>query len=340
MKQRLLFLLASLLLMMVGMQNAWAQDPIMNYNMTVWKNGKMTEYVVTDVDSVTFRPLYGKLVTSLTIDKTEVKLGVNEGYWLYVTILPEDASNKEVIWESSNPEVATPGTGLYAYVRGKNPGTCVITCRATDGSGAFAECLVTVTNENMYVDLGLPSGTLWAKWNVGATSPGEPGDYFAWGETEPKEDYSWETYKWCKGSYITLTKYNQYPEYGYKPDGSESGYTDDLTELLPEDDAATVNWGEDWQMPSVQQLNELLNSDYTTLVEDTKGIVIKSNVNANFIYLPNTSIYIGTELEEGNISRFWTRSLLDASSAVAFKGNDSAINSRAYGNPVRPVRKQ
>ncbi len=46
-----------------------------------------------------------------------------------------------------------------------------------------------------YVDLGLPSGTLWATYNVGATSPYEKGQYFAWGEVEPREDFSWESYK-------------------------------------------------------------------------------------------------------------------------------------------------
>ena len=109
-------------------------------------------------------------------------------------------------------------------------------------------------NGHEYVDLGLPSGTLWATCNVGASKPEEYGDYFAWGETKPKSDYSWETYKWCKGSSKTMTKYCTNSKYGY------NGFTDDLWELLPEDDAATVNWGSGWQTPSLAQLKELFNS--------------------------------------------------------------------------------
>ena len=62
-------------------------------------------------------------------------------------------------------------------------------------------------NGHEYVDLGLPSGTLWATCNVGASKPEEYGDYFAWGETQPKSNYHWNTYKWCRGSYDTQTKY-------------------------------------------------------------------------------------------------------------------------------------
>ena len=96
-----------------------------------------------------------------------------------------------------------------------------------------------------YVDLGLPSGTLWATCNVGASSPEEYGDYFAWGETEPKNDYNWSTYKYCKGSSTTMTKYCTSSSYGT---------VDNKTELEPSDDAATVNWGSNWQMPSLEQL--------------------------------------------------------------------------------------
>ena len=92
-----------------------------------------------------------------------------------------------------------------------------------------------VTHE--WVDLGLPSGTLWATCNVGASSPEGYGDYFAWGETEPKDYYDWSTYKWCNGNEVTLTKYCTDSFFGY------NGFTDGKTELDPEDDAAYVNWG-------------------------------------------------------------------------------------------------
>ena len=102
--------------------------------------------------------------------------------------------------------------------------------------------------EHEWVDLGLPSGTLWATMNVGASSPEGYGDNFAWGETAPKNVYNWSTYQWCMGSYDTFTKYCNISSYGY------NGFTDNKLELDPEDDAATANWGPEWCMPSQEQI--------------------------------------------------------------------------------------
>ena len=122
-----------------------------------------------------------------------------------------------------------------------------------------------------YVDLGLPSGTLWASWNIGANNAEEFGDYFAWGETQSKEIYSWETYQYCIGvpsslDDCTLTKYCNNPNYGY------NGFTDNLAELLPEDDAATANWGEEWRMPSEDEWEELLSNTTSTWTTSPNGV--------------------------------------------------------------------
>ena len=74
-------------------------------------------------------------------------------------------------------------------------------------NGTWPDDPVTPPDDHEWVDLGLPSGSLWATCNVGANSPEEYGDYFAWGETESKEVYNWETYKWCNGDWDTMTKY-------------------------------------------------------------------------------------------------------------------------------------
>ena len=119
-----------------------------------------------------------------------------------------------------------------------------------------------------YVDLGL--SVKWATFNVGATKLEEYGDYCAWGETEPyyevgyaqespqahwKDGYSagygWSNYKWCNGSYSTLTKYNTSTSYGT---------IDNKTVLDPEDDVAHVKWGGSWRMPTFGELSELHNS--------------------------------------------------------------------------------
>ncbi len=99
--------------------------------------------------------------------------------------------------------------------------------------------------EHEWVDLGLPSGTLWATTNIGAENPEDNGYLIAWGETEPKETYSWATYQHYDSASGQLTKYN---------------LADGLTELEPEDDAATENWGSGWKMPTKEQFDELISN--------------------------------------------------------------------------------
>ena len=97
------------------------------------------------------------------------------------------------------------------------------------------------TNNNYeYVDLGL--SVKWATFNVGATKPEGYGDYFAWGETEPKDVYDWSTYKWCNGSSTTLKKYNV---------DSNRGTVDNKFFLESVDDVATVRWGGDWRTKQI-----------------------------------------------------------------------------------------
>ncbi len=199
-------------------------------------------------------------------------------------------------------------------------------------------------NEHEYVDLGLPSGTLWATCNVGASKPEEYGDYFAWGETEPKNEYNWSTYKWCNGSINTLTKYCTRSNDGYK------GFTDNKTELEPEDDAATANWGSGWQMPSPDQIKELYNYATTTWTthNGVKGRKITSKNNGNSIFLPATDGRISTRLYSPGYGYYWSRSLNTNTSYHAYNlmfysagfslTGDSGNAFRRYGYSVRPVR--
>ena len=198
------------------------------------------------------------------------------------------------------------------------------------------------TEEHEWVDLGLPSGTLWATCNVGALSLEEYGDYFAWGETKPKNDYSMSTYKYCKGTANTMTKYCKNSDYGI---------VDDKTELEPSDDAATVNWG-NWQMPSREQCAELFNSSYTTTAWTTmngkNGMRITSKSNGNSIFLPAAGYRLNTSLiYAGSYGYYWSRSLNTSYSYNAYRqyfnaGNNIYTNSddRYYGYSVRPVRVQ
>ena len=106
-------------------------------------------------------------------------------------------------------------------------------------------------NGHDYTDLGLPSGTLWATCNVGANVPENYGDFFAWGEVSAKSSYSWSNYKYCNGDFNSLTKYCSMSSFG------DNGFTDNLKVLEPSDDAATANWGQDWRMPTVEEMREL-----------------------------------------------------------------------------------
>ncbi len=206
-----------------------------------------------------------------------------------------------------------------------------------------------------YVDLGLPSGTLWATCNVGAEKPEDYGYYFAWGETLPKATYSWNTYKYCKnGDSMQLTKYCYTNRYGY------NDYTDNLTELLAEDDAATTNpdWGIEWQTPSTAQQDELFSNSLTTRTWTTQngvnGLLITSKKNNKSIFLPAAGIISGMQLTgEGSAGGYWSRSLsvhqtetnsnTNNAEFVQFDSNGTFYTGfpfkRCIGTPVRAVRK-
>ena len=193
----------------------------------------------------------------------------------------------------------------------------------------------TVTPE--YVDLGLPSGVKWATFNVGATKPEEYGDYFAWGETEPKELYDWSTYKWCDGAYNTLTKYNTDSEYGV---------VDNKKILESSDDAAYVNWGGNWRMPSVDEWNELLSHCSLKWEErnGVSGVTFVSVQNGNSLFLPAAGVYhYDNGLVNLNVEGWYRTNSLDESRgtiSLGFSYTGSInwyANDRCFGQPVRPV---
>ena len=132
------------------------------------------------------------------------------------------------------------------------------------------------TETHAYVDFGL--SVKWATCNIGASSPEEYGDYFAWGETEPKDVYVWSTYKWCNGSQNTLTKYCTNKEYGT---------VDNKITLELEDDAAHVNWGGEWRIPTKAELEEL-REKCTWMPAKINGVSGReiTGPNGNKLFLP------------------------------------------------------
>ena len=190
-----------------------------------------------------------------------------------------------------------------------------------------------------YVDLGLPSGIKWATCNIGATKPEEYGDYFAWGEVESKDTYSWATYKWCNGSWDNFTKYNTSSKYGT---------VDNKTVLELADDAARVNWGGQWRMPTDDEWTELRTKcTWTwTTKNGVNGYEVKSNINGNSIFLPAAGGRYDDDLDGvGDGGGYWSVSLStdypDDAWSVLFDSDYvyRYYHSRYYGHSVRPVFK-
>ncbi|MBO7133570.1 MAG: hypothetical protein J6W06_05400 [Bacteroidales bacterium] len=168
-------------------------------------------------------------------------------------------------------------------------------------------------NGHEYVDLGLPSGTKWATCNVGATSPKEYGDYFAWGETKPKNTYTEETYM----------------------------YFSDPATLPSSADAATANWGAGWRMPTKVEWEELKSKCKWTWMSNGYKVV---GPNGNGVFLPAAGIHPGRELTyTAIIGNYWSSSLYADNSGSAcslyfYSGIYDMFNyNRYYGLSVRPV---
>lgn len=195
-------------------------------------------------------------------------------------------------------------------------------------------------NGHEYVDLGLPSGTLWATCNVGATTPVGYGDYFAWGETQPKTTFNWSTYQYCNGSYDQLTKYCNNSKYGY------NGFTDNLIVLQPDDDAATANWGSDWCLPTTDQWQELFQiTNHTWTTQNGVNGRLFTASNGNSLFLPAAGDRWDDELDSaGSYGFYWSNSLHTNSPFHAwyfsFYSDDYYMRNRCrgYGRSVRPVR--
>ena len=194
--------------------------------------------------------------------------------------------------------------------------------------------------EGDWVDLGLPSGTIWATRNVGASSPEDYGDYFAWGETAPKSVYNWDTYKWYN-NYSGYTKYCTSSSYGY------NGFVDNKTELDPSDDAACAHYP-GGRMPSLEQIQELCdNCTWQGTQRNGVNGKLVTGPNGNTLFLPYAGyrwddllIYVGSD------GHFWSRTLNSGGpdhACYLYVGSSNwgiwyYYHYRYYGRTVRAVR--
>ena len=312
---------------------ASAEGNIVVYGGTAQPNGTVTlvnqfaicKFQFTDESDQAIEDITRLFITDLSTTEKITVTTPSAQSAVYVAMLPSNNSTKF--------EMETGSGKIYQKIASAH----------LEAGMFYHPSLQAIKSIGEFVDLGLPSGTLWATYNVGASSPEEYGDYFAWGETTTKNLYSFETYQYCNGSPSALTKYCADSSYGY------NGFTDNLTELLPEDDAATANWGSDWQMPSYDQIMELLHScqsvNWTTLNGVNGFQIIGTNLNR--IFLPAAGCRVDVNLySPESEGYYWSRSIDTNTSPMAFSlkfsgmGCDSRSSSRYQGHPIRPVRKR
>ena len=262
----------------------------------------------------------GKVSILKYLDTTEFVLIDSE---IEVVATPDNgyAFTGWYVGNSTEPISTSP---LFSFVATKNS---TLTAHFVKNSNTI--------NGHEYVDLGLPSGLKWATCNVGANNPWEDGGYYAWGETEEKENYSWSTYKWCNGSKNTKTKYCTESDYGN---------VDNRTVLEPQDDVAHVKWGSTWRMPTIDELRELLNECSLEWIElnGVPGCSV-TGPNGNSIFLPAAGCRKGAKVSnrycEGG---FW--SSLGSCSCLTYyfwfdSGGHILDTKSCRGLSVRPVSK-
>lgn len=323
-------------------------------NIFVWKDGGNLSVISSeDVDSVSFSvgSWLFKITTSTAVSVTSnsfeamASVSLNENV-KSLSVSPEvgvcysDENSKPTYSDAHktlgssmtdytiNIESVVPGTTYYyrTYVKllGEvyyDPNVYSITTFGTKPQNK-------VINGHKFVDLGLPSGLLWAETNVGASTPYADGDYYAWGETETKSDYRWSTYKW--GS--NLTKYNS---------------SDGKTTLEASDDVATVKWGKECRMPSPAEFQELYKKCDWTLKSNYNGAsgYLVKGPNNQTIFLPASGYrYYGDLYNYGSYGCFWSSSLgtsdTDFAYSLCFGSGiiDPSLNFNRYdGHSVRPV---
>ena len=305
--------------------------------------------------TVTFKTREKTATLTVTQDATQPVLAAN----VNVLTFPFGGGSQEISitsnarWTVVNPSSwlslsADSGTGdaTLTVTAAENSttffrqGTLTLNYGGGPVSIAFLQHATPDLNGHAYVDLALPSGLLWATCNVGATMPEEYGDYFAWGETAKKNSYTWANYKWSDGSMQSLTKYNNRNDYGI---------VDNLSELLPSDDAAVVNWGGCWRMPTYAEWEELCNTDNCTWTPlhnngHCEGYKVTSTRNGNSIFLPAAGLYTESGLDHAGLSGyFWASTLFSAPDQGCGLYFDDAGHPHAFsryqGLSVRPVGK-
>ena len=344
--KRLFTLLAALMLTVTA---SFAQQKFYFWD----KDGIVSTKLISEVDSLTFsvgnclfqisKPVNLDATTSSFQGSAEVAF--NAGVWA-IDVTPEvgicySEENSKPTYDDSKKKLGSDMENYLFTIKDVSSGTtfyCRTYVKLLDEVYYSAVNSITtkgekpqVINGHKFVDLGLPSGLLWAETNVGASSSSKDGDYFAWGETEPKSYYDLNSYKWGS-DYNNLSKYNS---------------SDGKTTLDAEDDAATVNWGAPCRMPDSSEFEELYSKCkwyWQSNYYGTSGCLV-IGPNGNTIFFPHSGYRSADELSyHGWNGMYWSRSLTsdDTSNAYGLHFHDYLVyptydNGRCVGFPVRPV---
>ena len=256
---------------------------------------------------------YDYLVTSFVANNTTYNYSHMEGGEYYIWVNPNDENDRATTFGLRNPYVgfsvntANTSTEYYATYEITSINTQQVTGRSIDYNEPWVSLAVNQTvNYNKYhcnlngyreyVDLGLPSGTLWATCNIGASTSEATGGYYAWGELTTKASYSWDNYRFGENDSV-VTKYNN---------------SDLLNNLEPEDDVVNVTMGGDWHIPYPEDFQEL--GDYTNVSEETiNGIHcyrFTSLINSNkSIVIPTCGYYDGSTLTDSSNLYYWSNAV-------------------------------
>ena len=192
---------------------------------------------------------------------------------------------------------------------------------------------------NDWVDLGLPSGIQWATKNVGAVSPEDYGNYYAWGEIETKETYNWENYKWGKGTATSMTKYNTNKNYGT---------VDNKIISLELSDDVAYQTSNQMHIPTLKEWEELITycTFEWTVNNGVRGYKVTSKINNNYIFIPAAGYFGGKNcILMGSSGLYWSSSLNTEAPNMArgmcFTSGETRYftDNRSYGCSIRPVFK-
>lgn len=245
-----------------------------------------------------------------------------------------------VCWSTSqNPTISnshtTDGNGTGSFtsnITGLTANTTYyVRAYATNEKGtSYGEEKSFETLNYEYVDLGLPSGLKWATCNVGASSPEDYGNYYAWGETETKTEYTQDN---------SLTHELSISEL------QSQGYIDGSGNFAPSHDAARANWGSSWRMPTKEEQQELIdNCTWTWTTQNGKNGHKVTGPNGNHIFLPAAGYRYGTSLiNDGYYGYYWSSTpygtLDDNACGLYFSGGGEGVggSDRGYGQTVRPI---